>query len=344
MKQIKCSILALIVLGLSNSTIAQVNDIWIKSPRIIGGNPATLPQPKAFIELESREFTGSTSMLGRARQILRVSRLFDLGNAVSNPPDREVLMLMTNRGYLGLGTETPTSLLNLNVSGNGFRQLLTFSYLDENNRKWDYSSFGLEGGSTFWVNNAQLRKGVGGTDQWFIDRGSFNASSSRIMHGWDGIYFHYYNHDSNTSGAPLHDWKPFTTVWKQSMQISNSGQVRIGEKTVTTGDHNDYRLSVDGKIVARRLIVTDGSEWADYVFEEDYDLMPLDSLHTFILNNRHLPNIPSKKEVEKSGVDVYEMNVRLLEKVEELSLYLIELNKVNERLQQQINEINEKLD
>jgi hypothetical protein len=72
-------------------------------------------------------------------------------------------------------------------------------------------------------------------------------------------------------------------------------------------------------------------EWADYVFDEDYDLMSLSEVESFIKENKHLPDVPSAKEVKKDGLDVAEMNATLLKKVEELTLHIIELEKkVNE--------------
>jgi hypothetical protein len=67
------------------------------------------------------------------------------------------------------------------------------------------------------------------------------------------------------------------------------------------------------------------------VFDEDYDLMSLSEVESFIKENKHLPDVPSAKEVKKDGLDVAEMNATLLKKVEELTLHIIELEKkVNE--------------
>ena len=66
---------------------------------------------------------------------------------------------------------------------------------------------------------------------------------------------------------------------------------------------------------------------ADYVFKPEYKLMPLSELEAFIQKNGHLPNLPTEAEVMENGVNLAEMNVKLLEKVEELTLYVIELEK-----------------
>ena len=94
-----------------------------------------------------------------------------------------------------------------------------------------------------------------------------------------------------------------------------------------------YRLAVNGKIGAHELqIENDSQTWPDFVFDKNYDLPPLEEVEEFITVNRHLPNIPSEKEVKENGILVGEMNARLLQKIEELTLYVIELKKEVEQL------------
>ncbi|NLR61874.1 hypothetical protein HGH93_27510 [Chitinophaga polysaccharea] len=85
-------------------------------------------------------------------------------------------------------------------------------------------------------------------------------------------------------------------------------------------------LSVKGTITAQRVKVTQAG-WADYVFHKDYPLSPLAAVEKYVTTYQHLEGIPSAAEVAKEGIDVGEMNKKLLEKVEELTLYLIEQNK-----------------
>lgn len=79
------------------------------------------------------------------------------------------------------------------------------------------------------------------------------------------------------------------------------------------------------------LATVNGTKWPDYVFAEDYKLCSLDDLSNFITANKHLPNVPSAEEMEESGLNLAEMNATLLQKVEELTLYVIDLQKqINE--------------
>lgn len=73
---------------------------------------------------------------------------------------------------------------------------------------------------------------------------------------------------------------------------------------------------------------------ADFVFDSDYDLPAIDDVDAFIQTNHHLPGIPSADEMKAKGIDVGEMQVKLLQKIEELTLYVIELKKENEEMQE----------
>ncbi len=101
------------------------------------------------------------------------------------------------------------------------------------------------------------------------------------------------------------------------------GTVGIG--TTSLGS---FKLAVEGKIGAREVQVTASNPFPDYVFEKTYNLMSLDNLDQYVQINKHLPNIPSAKEVEENGgIELGKMNIKLVEKVEELTLYIIDLNK-----------------
>ncbi|TXE15599.1 hypothetical protein ES692_15995 [Psychroserpens burtonensis] len=98
----------------------------------------------------------------------------------------------------------------------------------------------------------------------------------------------------------------------------------IGTKSFS--DNGDlYNLTVNGKMRAHSVKVY--TDWADYVFEEDYKLPTLEEVEAFIKLNGHLQDIPSAAEVEENGIELGEMNKLLLQKIEELMLYTIELKK-----------------
>ena len=116
--------------------------------------------------------------------------------------------------------------------------------------------------------------------------------------------------------------------------MGSNVQVRIGAEEIVCGPHTDYRLAVDGKVVVKDAIVVTPNCWADFVFAPDYQLPSLEETESYIVANGHLPGIPSEQTVMEEGVDLTEMNIKLLQKVEELTLHIIELNKKIESLEE----------
>jgi hypothetical protein len=99
---------------------------------------------------------------------------------------------------------------------------------------------------------------------------------------------------------------------------------------------SDYMLVVGGKILAEEVRIKLIKDWADYVFAPDYRLKGLPDIETFIQTHHHLPDIPTAAEVEAGGVGLGEMQAKLLRKIEELTLYLIEQHKTIETLKAQL--------
>ncbi|MEC7262606.1 MAG: hypothetical protein VXW38_02630 [Bacteroidota bacterium] len=94
----------------------------------------------------------------------------------------------------------------------------------------------------------------------------------------------------------------------------------------------DSKLTVKGKIHAEEVKVDLSVPGPDYVFKQGYDLKSLEEVQSYIKEHGHLPNIPSAKQMEENGIDLGEMNMKLLEKIEELTLYVIELEKETSRI------------
>jgi hypothetical protein len=121
--------------------------------------------------------------------------------------------------------------------------------------------------------------------------------------------------------------------------ISRTGKVAIG--TANFGSVVGYNLFVAGGIRTEKVKVDVASAngWADYVFDKKYKLKPLTEVKQFIDKNAHLPNMPSAQEVKKEGLDVAEMMTKQQEKIEELFLYMIELNKTVAKQQIEIDRL-----
>lgn len=125
-------------------------------------------------------------------------------------------------------------------------------------------------------------------------------------------------------------------VNQNSIVIYNTGKVTMG--TPKYDNDSNYRLYVKDGIKTERVKVEIASNngWADYVFKKDYNLLPLHELDLFIKKNHHLPEVPTESEAIKTGVELKEMNILLLKKIEELTLYTIQQQKLLEELKKDI--------
>lgn len=140
---------------------------------------------------------------------------------------------------------------------------------------------------------------------------------------------------SANEGYGLNFWKPYNSnsggnnFMNNILFLADNGNVGIGT--------NDplYKLSVNGTILAKEIRVNeDSSYWPDFVFDKEYKLMSLAELKQFLSIHRHLPDVPSAADIDGKDVSLGEMNKILLQKIEELTLYIIDL-------QRQIDELKE---
>jgi hypothetical protein len=106
---------------------------------------------------------------------------------------------------------------------------------------------------------------------------------------------------------------------------NETGQVGIGVTSSANMPSNDYLLAVDGKIISEEVRVEISGSWPDYVFQSDYTLMPLRALEQHITTYNHLPGIPSAATVKDEGILLGDMQRAMMEKIEELTLYIIDL-------------------
>lgn len=125
--------------------------------------------------------------------------------------------------------------------------------------------------------------------------------------------------------------------WTELFRVNENGNVGIG-----TTHNGDYKLTVKGTLAARKVKVTQEA-WADFVFEDSYALPTLQSVESHIKSHKHLPGIPSANEIAEKGMDLGDMQQKQMQKIEELTLYVIELNKQLAAQQEMIKRLEKKL-
>jgi hypothetical protein len=154
---------------------------------------------------------------------------------------------------------------------------------------------------------------------------AFNNSTSRddmLFSTAGGFMFKMDDNNNGVSTVP-------------GFSVYNSDNNCVFAIKESTGD-----VTVDGKVTSTEVEVkTD--VWPDFVFEPTYTLKPLEEVEQFILTNKHLPDVPSEKEVKENGLSLGQSDAVLLQKIEELTLYLIEQNKENKEQSEKIKELEE---
>ncbi|MFL5789728.1 MAG: hypothetical protein ACJ748_16830 [Flavisolibacter sp.] len=129
---------------------------------------------------------------------------------------------------------------------------------------------------------------------------------------------------------------PWSSGAVSGLRIDQNGNVGIA-----TADTKGYRFAVNGTAIFTKVLVKTYGTWPDYVFRPQYQLPSLQEIEKYIQLNNHLPEIPSAEEVEKEGLDVATNQAKLLKKIEELTLYIINQNKKIERLESQCSQLND---
>ncbi|GAA0522962.1 hypothetical protein [Chitinophaga japonensis] len=163
-----------------------------------------------------------------------------------------------------------------------------------------------------------------------------------------GNAYNHWTYFGSTSGGKIRgssegylalETNPSGTNKNLYLNVTSPGNILMagggGNVGVGTSNPGSYKLAVKGTIGAQKVKVTQ-TGWADFVFEPAYNLPSLAELETFIHVNKHLPDVPTEQEVVSEGLDLGEMDKKLLQKIEELTLYLIDQNKKIETQQEMI--------
>jgi len=171
----------------------------------------------------------------------------------------------------------------------------------------------------------------------------------RLRHNGEtpGIWFNNSaNAETSFIGQYTDDlWGIFGNAWQFAVN-RNDGTVYLGSNNLDAENLNigtGYKLRVFGKMIAEEVRVQLKTAWPDYVFSKNYQLRSLPETEKYIAENNHLPNMPAASEVEKNGIALGDMQTKMMEKIEELTLYIIEQDKRIMRLEASANQNNKVL-
>jgi hypothetical protein len=226
---------------------------------------------------------------------------FKVTDVTASNADR---LAITSTGKVGIGTIAPNSQLDV-VAPN------------------DAS----ESGAQMIVKAPQI-----GSDQYILFKSHWSANNrtagfahigfNDVGNGRGKLWFGTSGFSNDPANMPV-----------KRMWIDDGGNVGIGTQS-STASGETFRLSVDGKVRAREVVVNSDA-WADYVFDETYRNAPLNEVEAHIKEHKHLPGIPAAKEISEKGVNVGQMQALLLEKIEELTLHMIAQEKRIKRLEEE---------
>ncbi len=279
------------------------------------------------------------------------------------------LLHVSDNGNIGLGTLNPNSRLCISDGGNGLISMHagnTSSALGFNRNvtdgaipntaisAWQFTardeSFRLEGyNGTFGnpltiLKNGYMGLGINNPNSQLCISDGGNGLISMHAGVTSALGFNRNVTDGAIPNTAISGWQftardesfrleGFNGAYTFPLSVLKNGNVGIGTP------NPDSRLTVKGLIHAEEVKVSLQVPGPDYVFEKNYKLLSLSETETYIQQNKHLPEVPSAKEMETNGISLSEMNMLLLKKVEELTLYLIEMKKENEQIKKENQQV-----
>ncbi|AZI24047.1 hypothetical protein EA772_01315 [Pedobacter sp. G11] len=219
----------------------------------------------------------------------------------NNPVQAWSRILLENNGRVGIGTSAARALLDVASPLNEGKLGIVLGRLQEGDHVGDGTFLGVRGYNT---TTAYGFKSFGLEHSFY---GAVNSSINFLRGG------------SISGGCITFN----TNTNMEQMRLDANGNLLIGKISQA---NTTYKLDVEGKVRANEIVVN--TNGADFVFEDSYHLRPLSDLDIFVKKFKHLPEIPPAKTMQAEGVSISELQIKLLQKVEELTLYLIEKDKV----------------
>lgn len=317
-----------LVIGSGNNTLISGNFVG----EVLGINTSS---PKATLEVYKKSGSATFRLHSKPSNGISTIELFNGARGTSDEFQvakiRAQKNASNNSGRLRFYTNNALSVLDLEQSKVGINQSSPRAELDVYRRSRGAATIRLQGGGSGW-NPAQV-------EFWSDPR---NSSSE-----WRPSYIGSVDNGGFTGGLAFYTNGSGSSQKTGSVEVMRVVNGKVGIGTTLRGvasEHLDgYKLFVTEGIKTEKIRVQIATNrWADYVFAQNYRLRSLEEVEKFISQNKHLPDVPSAAEVGKKGIDLGEMDATLLRKIEELTLYMLKLQKQNKQLQQRIEQLEKK--
>ncbi len=341
--------------SLSSSSTSTSNSIPVTSLQITNKTSGTSVDDGLFLSLSNNDVVLQNKESGHIKfQTSKTAmQIFPNGNIGMGTTQGDAVLNLTamNQDAVSLKMINAPNSCGLSIQTN---KVQSKSFVNKLGNTENFLIFGngetqiMDGMQKFYFGSCENVQNAAGNPVYATSYMGFNAIYDGTnwnceSNGWDNggaviwstvggdICFSNFETDGNSTqqltGSELVD--------NRTLMIHKHGSVSIG------GYHTgSFTLAVEGSIGARRIKITENPfHWYDHVFAEDYNLMSIEDLNSYIKENKHLPEIPTQEDVNNDGVDLGEMNAKLLLKVEELTLYIIQLNEQMQAMQEEINSL-----
>lgn len=346
----------------SISNVFNANNQLITSVNGIASNPVTIPIPSftevdgsTTNELQTLSQTGNTITLSNGGGSFNLPTFTDTdaqslslngnnlsisnGNTVVLPTFVEVDGSTTNELQTLSQTGNTITLSN----GGGSFNLPTFTDTDAQSLTLTGNTLSISNGNSVVLPNPRV---VGGTNVTVTGNGS--TATPFLVSSIDTSL--YANNGTINQATTVNNNRIVNmnnrNIWFNTSSSTTNGNIYIGSSTSYPNTTGSYKLFVEGGILTEKVKVAlrSTANWADYVFEKDYKLMPLNEVEKYISKNKHLPGVDSASDLSKNGLDLAEMQAKHMEKIEELTLYTIEQNKKIEQQEIEIKKTNREVE
>lgn len=337
----------------SISNTINSNNQLVTTVNGVASNPVNLPVP-TFTELDA----STTNELQTLTQSGNTITLSNGGGSFTLPTftdtDAQSLSLIGNNLSISNGNTvvlpTYTDAQSLTITGNTLSisngntiTLPTFTDTDAQSLSLVGNALTISNGNTITLPTTTV---IPGSNVTITGNGMpatpYQVSSiDTSLYGNNGVI----NQSTTTNNNRVVNMND-RNIWFNTATSPNHGKMYIGSSWVYPNNTGNYKLFVEGGILTEKVKVAlrSTNNWADYVFADDYKLMPLKQVEEFINKNNHLPGVDSAEDLAKNGLDLSVMQAKQMEKIEELTLYIIEQNKTLENQSKAIENQNREIE